>query len=206
MVIMGETFSSETLNLSRSLMKEFKEHFGKRYSFETIGHLRNSDSNMRELNDGVIDIDIKVTYIPIKDEQSYKYSVKGAALGDDIEIEVEYVPNSFPEAYNDFIAELKETIRHELEHIAQHNNMGKEHYEAYPVDISFYRYLQLRHEIPAFVHGLYARSKTKKQTITESINDFFGEYKESFSNDIEPEIVRDVWMNWIQNNLKDALI
>ena len=49
MVITGETFSSETLSLSRSLVNKFKEHFGKRYSFETIGHLRNSDRDMAEL-------------------------------------------------------------------------------------------------------------------------------------------------------------
>lgn len=201
---MSETFSSETLRLSRSLINIFKENFGKRYSFETIGTLRNSDKEMSELNDGIIDIDIKVTYIPTKNNNDYNYSIKGETLGDDIDIEILYVPKSFPEVYNDFIAELKETIRHELEHIAQHNNRGKDSYESYPIEIKYYKYLQLNHEIPAFVHGLYKRSKTKRQTLTRSINEYMNEYTDSFENDTQKYIVKQVWLGWITENLKNA--
>ena len=35
-------------------------------------------------------------------------------------IQIDYQPTMFPEAYNELIPELKDAIRHELEHIAQY--------------------------------------------------------------------------------------
>ena len=38
---------------------------------------------------------------------------------EEIYIEITFNPQSFPESMNDLVAEVKETIEHELEHVEQ---------------------------------------------------------------------------------------
>ncbi len=45
----------------------------------------------------------------------YAYSIDGGAKGEDIDMKIIYDPKQFPEAYNNFIAEVKETLEKILE-------------------------------------------------------------------------------------------
>ena len=49
----------------------------------------------------------------------YAYSIGGGAKGEDIDMKITYDPKQFPEAYNNLVAEIKETLEHEFEHIQQ---------------------------------------------------------------------------------------
>lgn len=185
--MLESTYDEIVLTQSRDIINHFKK---------TIGEYSNYES---EITVGGDDIDITVKFVPKKDLYGHTYSIQGYGDIDTIDITIEYVKNSFPAAYNDFIAELKESIRHEIEHIAQ-KVKGKLKWQKYS-NIPFYKYLLLRHEVPAYVNGLYKRAKTKRQTITQAIDEYIKEYENSFTNDSEKQQVRHVWLEWAKNNL-----
>ena len=114
---------------------------------------------------------------------------------------IQYDPSSFPEAFNELIAEIKDSLRHELEHVSQFNlNKGFDMKNINQDDLPFAEYLTLDYEIPAFVQGLYKRAKTKKIPLSKAINDFFDDYSGELSDD-EEKYVRKEWGKWIKANL-----
>jgi hypothetical protein len=49
------------------------------------------------------------------------FSINANADMEEINVEITFNPNNFPESMNDLVAEIKETVEHELEHIEQQN-------------------------------------------------------------------------------------
>mgnify|MGYP000424413517 CR=1 FL=1 len=49
------------------------------------------------------------------------FSVRGSGDMQEVEIEITYNPDEFPKSMNDLVAEVKETIEHELEQVEQQN-------------------------------------------------------------------------------------
>ena len=88
---------------------------------------------------------------------------------DGIELAINYETSSYPKYLNDLIAELKEALRHELEHVGQENfekgirigNVKNDN------KLDLYKYLTLDYEIPAFLRGLNKKAKTKPITETK---------------------------------------
>ena len=73
-------------------------------------------------------------------------------------------------------------------------------------DKPFYQYLLLRQEVPAFIKGLNKRAKTKKITLGQAFEEFFKDYKDSFKNQKEIDIVRKEWIKWAEKNLPKTKI
>jgi hypothetical protein len=95
------------------------------------------------------------------------------------------------------VGEVKETIEHELEHIEQQN------FEDMSVIYSYdkedgednFKYLTSNEEIPAYVRGLIKRSKTKKISLSDAMDEWFEENQMKFDNpDEEWPIVKKIWM------------
>lgn len=123
-----------------------------------------------------------------------------------ITIQVYYNPAAFPNQMNYLVAEIKDTLRHELEHIAQFNLFGKESYEYYrgkEDEVPFYKYLLLRHEVPAFVRGLYKTAKTKRIPLSQAIEEFFEYYENHFTSSSQVTKVRKVWTNYAKQNIQN---
>jgi len=188
------TYKSEVLRLSRDFINHFKKSFGKKYSYTDMAQGPGVD----ELGDP-IEFDLSIKLVPIKNLKGNPFSIEGGAEFDEMDLTVKYNPIVFPAAYNDFIAEIKETFRHEMEHISQ-GQKGTIKFEERG-DKPFYQYLLLRQEVPAFIKGLNKRAKTKKITLGQAFEEFFKDYKDSFKNQKEIDIVRKEWIKWAEKNL-----
>ena len=112
-------------------------------------------------------------------------------------------PDFFPMAYNSLNAEIKETITHEFEHIAQ--NTGKRDVVHRTDDKEFYEYLLLPQEIPAFLKGFLARAKTERKSMTQVIDEFLESRKHLFKNKNKIGIVRTVWTKVGQKQYPQAI-
>ena len=204
--LLVETYSSVTLRISRDIINDFKLNVKKGGKYKYDGKIISRDPEMKSLAGEPDDIEFKVYvhFEPTRKMHGHSYSIDAITVYDIVNITMSYNPTVFPAAYNDFIAEVKEAVRHEVEHIAQNFNQGKEQHERSVDGEPYYQYLQLRHEVPAFVQGLYRRSKSKKQTLTTSIDEFMKENSDSFRNKKEKRIVKTIWIEWAKKNLKNA--
>jgi hypothetical protein len=180
-------YDAEVTTQSRYIINQFKNNLGTDYEEETGGNVDN------------IEYTLIFKFSPFKDITPVPFIVSGEADYDTLEIKVEYNPNVFPDEYNNLIAELKETLRHELEHIGQFN-LDKGVKIEPQEKMSLAQYLVLDAEVPAFIQGLYKRAKTKKIPLQKAIDEFFNERSGELT-DVEEADVRKVWDRWIRLNL-----
>jgi hypothetical protein len=139
------------------------------------------------------------------------FSINANADMEEINVEITFNPNNFPESMNDLVAEVKETIEHELEHLEQQNFEDKETYdvEDYRHDDEDYnfKYLTSNIEIPAYVRGLIKRSKTKGISLESAMDEWFNENKKKFKNPKkEWPIVKRFWMDYAHKMRKKEKI
>jgi phosphopantetheine adenylyltransferase len=180
-------YDAEVTTQSRYIINQLKSNFGIKYEEETGGNVGN------------IEYDLTFKFRPSKKLGIIPFIVEGEADYNAAEIKIQYNPESFPKEYNNLIAELKETLRHELEHISQFNfEKGVE--IKYQDGMPLAQYLVLDAEVPAFVQGLYKRAKTKKIPLQAAIDEFFDERSDELTGEEEAS-VRKVWDRWIRLNL-----
>ena len=175
--------------LTKFLIKMFKnrEDFSETYTFKRMGEDVEFDFSVKFEEDN---------------EMDDPYDISGDGDMETMNLIIKFNPNNFPKVMNDFVAEIRETITHELEHIGQQN------FEDMNVKYSSYEnnleYLISPQEVPAYVKGLIIRSKSKRQTLENAMDDWFKENKRKFDNPSEDwKIVKKVWMDWAkeQRNL-----
>lgn len=187
-------YDAEVTMVSRMVVNTFKDTFGKKYetTFEDAGEL---DGDTFEL---------ETYFYPTSFDElgPIPFIINAAGDGDGIAIQINYNLDSFPTAYNELIPEIKDAVRHELEHVSQYRNPNKEMKPGgvNQDDLPLYDYLTLDYEIPAFVQGLYKKAKTKKITLTKAIDDFLDERSEELSFDEEGKIKK-IWTDWAKKNL-----
>ena len=109
---------------------------------------------------------LKILHI-IDKKMDEPFSISAEADMQEMVIYITYNPKNFPESMNDLVAEIKETVEHELEHIEQQNfeDMdveGEGDIDDEDEEYNF-KYLTSNVEIPAYVRGLIKRSKTLRK-------------------------------------------
>ena len=199
----GGRYDQEVLNQSRYLVILFKASFGKEVEGEVEGYLKGGDPSEDEEDE-----DLKINYM-----LSYKFTpdedlmVTGLpfifdaeADRTELQVTVSYDPNAFPASYNDFIAELKDTLRHELEHVGQFQLNKPENPSNSPKKYKYFDYFTFDFEIPAFVRGLNKKARTKKITFTQAMDDYLGNFVEDLSDDQMAEIKR-IWVDYAKKNV-----
>jgi hypothetical protein len=110
----------------------------------------------------------------------------------------------FPLEYNNFIAEFKDTIRHEIEHVSQFNNTNKDEdleliikkdflkiNDIESDDESYFSYVLEYPELYAYVYGFHQKAKTMKVSMNTIIEMWLEERKHLFINEIEINTVRE---------------
>ena len=192
-------YDAEVTTISRMVINYFKEVFGKEVSetFEDAGELKGEP------------YDLEVYFIPSDFDTLGPLPFVVNAAGDEeaIAIQINYQEESFPEAYNELIPELKDAIRHELEHTSQFR-FNK---DAYPEDtdkqdkLPLVDYLTLDYEIPAFVQGIYKKAKTKKIPFTDALDEFLDERLDELTP-AEVAKVRKTYIAYAKKNLPAAQI
>ncbi len=113
---------------------------------------------------------------------AYNETTRNAADAPLIEIRFEIDPNSFPNILSKVALELRDTLRHEIEHITQSGwNLKPSKY--LPSDQAMRRkietgekpavgYFLLKKEIPAMIHGLYMKAKKSKTPFAVVVNNY----------------------------------
>lgn len=128
------------------------------------------------------------------------FSIHAEADMEEIFMEITFNPQHFPESMSDLVAEVKETIEHELEHVEQQNfeDMEFEREDDIEDDEEYnFKYLTSNIEIPAYVRGLIKRSNTKRMSLSDAMDEWFKENKRKFKNPAtEWPRVKKVWMNY----------
>ena len=186
-------YDAEVTMISRMIINYFKETLGEKVlnKFEDAG----------VLGDDTYDLEVYFTPTDFDTLGPIPFVVNAAGDENGIAIQIDYNPESFPEAYNDLIPELKDAIRHELEHTAQ----GRFNKGVFPDgtnqdDLPLFDYLTLNYEIPAFVQGLYKKAKTKKITFTAAVDEFLDERVEELMPE-EAAKVKQIYIDYAKKNL-----
>lgn len=162
-------YNSLVLELSRDYINEFKTFLKstkktlkikKLFTIEDIVSIRFKTKNNPKL-DYAFDI---IAYV--------EWDVDDVLIILDISITIN--KDFFPMAFNDFIAEIKETLRHEIEHVSQENNPNKFIDDAYDKkgDKTFAEYILSSNELPAHLHGFLTKAKTLKISMNSVIDNF----------------------------------
>lgn len=142
----------------------------------------------------------------IKYDKNFDMGFDVYGQADDEMIELSMVVNTdmLPGLYSEIVPILKDAIRHEIEHIAQNilDRPDSEKYEITPKG-DYFRYFTARHEVPAFVRGLYKQAKTRKVTMTTVIDKFLKDYSHTMTP-AESEKVRQIWTDYAKRNLPKA--
>jgi hypothetical protein len=173
-----------SLLISRIVINQFK----KKEDFELEGiHF--------ERGDEYANFDLSGYFIEDEDF-NHPFSVRASADMQSLEIEITYRPQDFPKHMNDLVAEIKETVEHELEHIEQQNfqDMSVPYEE---VEDNNLDYLISQEEVPAYVRGLIKRAKTKRMSLSDVMDEWFEENKNKFDNPKKEWFqVKNVWMDY----------
>jgi hypothetical protein len=132
-------------------------------------------------------IDVTVNLIIVRDEcpvYTDSYIISGDADSESaiIYLEISINPEFEPRCYSDVVPDLRDIVRHEIEHLTQrgwnakpgkfikHNQMVRKRIES---DSNLrYRYYQLKDEVNANLHGLYAKAKTTKRPFPDVVMEF----------------------------------
>jgi hypothetical protein len=172
-----------SLLLSRMVINQFKKN--EDFIIEGIEFERGDD---------YANFDMSCTFI--RDEEfNHPFSIDASSDMQSLDIEITYRPEDFPTHMNDLVAEVKETIEHELEHIEQQNFEDMSIIYSNDDEEDNFKYLTSNEEIPAYVRGLIRRSKTKKISLSDAMDEWFDENQMKFDNpDKEWPIVKKLWM------------
>lgn len=185
-IIINERKSDQlSMQLSRLTVNQFKKN--EDFTLESIQF---------ERGDEYANFDFICTFIA--DENfNFPFSVRGGGDMQTLEIEITYRPNDFPKHMTDLVAEIKETIEHELEHIEQ-QNFDDMYVDDEDIDEDDnFEYLTSSEEIPAYVRGLIKRSKTKRITLLDAMEEWFSENKLKFKNPKkEWPLVKKIWTDY----------
>ena len=186
------SYDGETTIQSRYIINQLKDNLGVYYEEEL----------KRKLRDKKYTLEFKLNPVEPEGLDYAPYLIDAAGGKEGIELIINYEPSSYPQFLNDLIAELKDTLRHELEHVGQENfekgiRIGNVKNDA---NLSLPEYLTLDYEIPAFIRGLNKKAKTKNITLGKAIDEFFLERADEISYGEEAYVKRK-WAEWIKNNL-----
>lgn len=118
---------------------------------------------------------------------------------DEIYINVYIKENPAKTWINELIGQLKNYIRHEIEHLSQEYFDEKPKMKGIPKGDK--KYLTAPHEVPALVQGMYKQAKTERKPLSKVMNTYLDSYKLK-PNDKKDVLV--VWNDFIRKNLPRA--
>lgn len=98
--------------------------------------------------------------------------------------------------YNELVAELKDTVRHEIEHVTQSIIKSKPQCKIIPRNWN--NFFLSKSEIPAYLYGFLTHARTSKISMNEIIDNFLKLYINIFT---EKEINK-IKRKWIKEGKK----
>ena len=149
-------------------------------------------------NDEVIELKVAIKRVGI----DIAFDIWGSSSDEDIDMNISVSTKLFSSKdYNQFNAEVREFLRHEMEHIGQYHEIsGKEDIYGYAAATTELDYFTVPYEIDAFLHGLNYKRKYLKTNIIDEINDLLRNYY--YVND---PVILDAWINRLKIILPHTL-
>jgi len=159
---------------------------------------------------------LDVSFLQLPPSSGIAFSI-GAGMDprkgvDTLDILIEYDPSEFPKSMSALVAEVKEVLEHELEHVGQQGfermYVQSNRYTeplTYPVEApqapTHYLYLVSNTEVPAYVKGLLKRAKVKRISFDEALEEYHMENQAVFQRHNTPwDKVKEVWVKWYHQN------
>lgn len=144
-----------------------------------------------------------------KNNSNIPYDINGGYEFDDDEYinYIDFTIDINPELFkgnqiNKFLAELKDIIRHEIEHISQTENPEKD------VKNKAFKTLAqevlIPRELPAYIQGFYTQAKTRKMYMNDVIDEWANDRKDQFKNKKEMDKVKDKLIDFGKKLLPQA--
>jgi hypothetical protein len=195
-------YDQETLLQGRFLFNKFKANFGE-YHEEDTGGVIGFDKEAQE----PIEYDLEFKFIPKKDLPLLPFVMDGEADDGIVKIKIKYNPDKFPGAYDDLNAEIRDTVRHELEHVAQFHfskGVNPQGSKKKPTQ-TWFEYFTLPFEIPAFAQGLYKNAKFKKISFSKAVENFLLNYLDVLTDEEEAGVIK-AWTDYAKENIPAAQI
>ena len=151
--------------------------------------------------DEIIDLLVSIK----KEDLSISFDIHGSSSDEDIKMDVILSKHLFSKKeYNKLNAELREFLRHEMEHIAQYHDSAKAEIYGYSASTNELEYFIQPFEIDAFLHGLnYKRKYLKTDMIVEIDNLLLDYYKLEDEDTVES--IKAAWMNRLEEILPHTI-
>lgn len=131
-----------------------------------------------------------------KTDSELPFDINGGYVFDDenylniIDFTIDINPELFKgNQINKLLAELKDTIRHEIEHISQTENPEKD-VKNKPYN-SFAQEVLIPRELPAYIQGFFTQAKTRKMYMDDVIDEWAKDRKDQFKSKKEMDKVKD---------------
>jgi len=169
----GSKMDKPTRDVVRDLLNVIKKGPGEYYLPEEL-----VGDEMSYIYNNLPAFSVEIT---VKEDMSikgdYLMNAQTADDGDIIEIVLIKNPTKFPEAYFDLVADLNDTVRHELEHVLQDFGYRDVQFDdsEKPNDKEYYKQA---HEVPAEIAGFRRIVKLRNQPPEQVIRDWFNRNKE----------------------------
>jgi predicted SprT family Zn-dependent metalloprotease len=122
------------------------------------------------------------------------YDIDAAQDWDDdgieiIELNIEMNPKLFTKSLiNKFQGELKDVIRHEIEHLYQSLNPNKK--VKFTDNENFVEEVLSPRELPAYIQGFYSQAKTRKMYMDDIIDEWANDRTKQFDSIEDKEYVK----------------
>jgi len=186
-ILLEGKFDAYVLDMSRRVIDAFKSKKNLKRQYELTRGEETAEFNL-------------IVKLLIRPNQDYSHSITGGGDMDNLTLDIEYNPNHFPSAMNNLVAEVKEVITHELEHVGQQNFE-----DMFIVDNKkfndYYNYLTSNKEVPAYVKGLIKRALTKRISLNSAMEEWYRENILNFEyHKVQWQRVRFIWKNWAIEN------
>jgi hypothetical protein len=186
-ILLEGKFDSYALEISRTIVDAFKrgKNFKQSYEIQRAGDYAEFELQVRFFK---------------RPKQDYSHSISGGGDMETLTLDIEYNPSMFPAAMNDLVAEVKETVVHELEHVGQQN--FEDMFVVNDNDFDdYYSYLTSNVEVPAYVKGLIKRAHTKRISLDAAMEEWHRDNILNFEHHkVDWAKVKQVWMDWATSN------
>lgn len=187
-------------DLSREIIKRLKTGKDK-FSFKAEIPKKVFSKNLYKKQ--YVKISVKRHYV--KDVDENDFAIKGDIFPDEIRLWIITAPKvDIKPMLSEIIFGLKETLRHEVEHLTQYWNVNKPEIEL-DTELPEFEYHTAKHEVPAFVQGLYKRAKMKKQPLDKVIEKYLELIvKGGALTKSQAKQVKELWFDYAKRNLPSA--
>jgi len=210
-------------NSIRSVQNSRGRFGNKRIYFESEAAAPKIDSNkfpavyFEEVENTTIPLEfyleLKIQWIRGLDDyriggDAYNETARTAKDAPMIEIRLELDPAEYPQILSTVAMDLRDTLRHEIEHITQSgwNTIDSKYIKSdMPTrnkinagELPPYRYFLLPKEIPAMIQGMYLKAKKKREPFKDVVNQYLNIWVNngSMTPEQKQEII-DTWRTYL---------